>query len=134
MKRRLLFLLLLCAMVARADSLRLHDGTELVGRYLGGTQTQIWFERQGSLVTTPDVIPTALVEALKFGPTTATPAASPSSTPIPRPSLANVARAMLASGGLRYFSTVLATAWFPYASSTRKETLASPAGRLTGTR
>jgi hypothetical protein len=110
MKPRLVILLFLCALIARADTLRLHDGTELVGRYLGGTQNQIWFERQGSLVPTADAIPTALVEALKFGATTA----SPMLTPGPTASLPEIARAAFAAGGLRYLGTVIATAWWPH--------------------
>ena len=132
MKRILVVLMFLCLAVAQADTLRLHDGTELVGRYLGGTQTQIWFERQGMVATT-EVIPTAAVEALKFGPTIANHAAV-NHAANPSASLSEIARAAFASGGLRYLSTVLATAWFPYTSSTRKATVISPVGRFTTTR
>lgn len=130
MKTLFASLLLIGIQTARADTLRLHDGTELVGRYLGGTQTQIWFERQGSLVPTTDAIPTNLVEAIKFGPTVENPTATPS----PRASLPEFARAAFAKGGLSYLSTVLATAWFPYASSTLKEILVSPAARVAAKR
>jgi hypothetical protein len=122
-------LLFSCALTVHGDTVRLRDGLELVGRYLGGTQTQIWFERQG-LVTTTEVIPTALVEALKFGPTIANPATPGIPMPSGPRSLPEIARAAFSSGGFRYLSTVLATAWFPYASSTLKEMVVSPGGRV----
>lgn len=98
---------------ARGDVLRLRNGTEFTGRYIGGTKTEIWFERDG-MVNTTEVIPTSLVEGLKFEPGAVSPAAAQVSRP---------------PSWLGYLRTVLATAWFPYASSTRTATVASPAGR-----
>ena len=97
---------------ARADVLRLRNGTEFTGHYIGGTKTEIWFQRDG-MVPTTEVIPTSLVEGLKFEPGAGSPAAQvPSKT------------------WLTYFRTVFATAWFPYASSTRTASVTSPGGRL----
>jgi len=80
----LLLLLSVGITTAKADSLRLRDGVTLTGRYLGGTQTDVWFQQQGSM---PDVIPIGAVEALTFGPVpigrpaaSLTPAWRPSST------------------------------------------------------
>lgn len=97
----------------RADVLRLRNGTEFTGRYIGGTKTEIWFERDG-MVNTTEVIPTSLVEGLRFEPNAVSPATA--QTPLPKTWLA-------------YLRTVFATAWFPYASSTRTATVTSPAGR-----
>ena len=99
--------------LAQADTLRLRNGTEFTGHYIGGTNTEIWFQRDG-MVPTTEVIPTSLVEALKFEPGTGGPAA---------------AQVSPAKTWLGYFRTVLATAWFPYSSSTRTATVISPAGR-----
>jgi hypothetical protein len=108
------FLLFCFSLAAQADTLKLHDGTQMVGRYLGGTQDQIWFERQGQMVTTTEAIPTSAVEALTFGPTTAAPASRPS----------------FLERGFRYFSVFLATAWFPYESSILKVMLSpDPPGK-----
>lgn len=54
---------------ARADVVRLLDGTELVGRYVGGSETEIWFQ-QTTPLTRPAtrVIPTSQVESVTFGP------------------------------------------------------------------
>jgi hypothetical protein len=98
----------------RADVLRLRNGTEFVGHYIGGTNTQIWFQRDG-MVSTTEVIPTSLVEALKFEPSGANSAATQVSP---------------AKSWMDYFRTVLATAWFPYSSSTRTAMVTSPGGRL----
>lgn len=95
--------------------LRLRNGIEFNGRYIGGTKTEIWFEREG-MVKTTEIIPTSMVEALKFEPGEANPAAAVQDS--------------AAKTWLGYFRTVLATAWFPYASSTRTATVTSPAGRL----
>jgi hypothetical protein len=54
------------ALAARADSLQLKDGTTYLGKYLGGSQTEIWFHRQGEPV--PDSVPVTVVQALRFGP------------------------------------------------------------------
>jgi hypothetical protein len=102
---------------AKGDVLRLRNGTEFVGHYIGGTTTEIWFQRDG-MVSTTEVIPTSLVEALKFEPGAVNPAAAQT------PSKAPASRSWWA-----YFSTVFATAWFPYSSSTRTATVASPGGR-----
>jgi hypothetical protein len=100
--------------IANADSLRLRNGTEFAGHYIGGTKTEIWFQRDG-MVSTTEVIPTSLVEGIKFEPGSVSPAAAAVSP---------------AKRWVDYFRTVLATAWFPYASSTRTATVASPAGRV----
>ena len=101
---------------ARADVLRLRNGTEFTGHYIGGTKTEIWFQRDG-MVPTTEVIPTSLVEGLKFEPGGVSPAAAQ-------------AAPAKAQTWMSYLRTVLATAWFPYASSTRTASVASPAGRL----
>ena len=98
----------------RGDVLRLRNGTEFTGHYIGGTKTEIWFEREG-MVNTTEVIPTSLVEGLKFEPGSVSPAA---------------AQVPPAKSWLAYWRTVLATAWFPYASSTRTATVTSPTGRF----
>jgi hypothetical protein len=110
--------MLVCCLsgIVRGDVLRLRNGTEFTGRYIGGTKTEIWFEREG-MVNTTEVIPTSLVEGLKFEPGSVSPAAA-------------AAQAPSAKTWLAYLRTVFATAWFPYASSTRTATVASPAGRL----
>src|SRR5437868_2995400 len=97
---------------ARGDSLRLRNGIEFVGHYIGGTKTEIWFQRDG-MVSTTEVIPTSLVEGLKFEPGAGSPVAS-----IQAPGKWMV-----------YLKTVLATAWLPYASSTRTASVTSPATR-----
>ena len=99
---------------AKGDVLRLRNGTEFTGRYIGGTKTDIWFEREG-MVPTVEVIPTSLVEGLKFEPGAGSPAA---------------AQVVPAPTWLTYLRTVLATAWFPYASSTRTAMVASPEMRV----
>jgi hypothetical protein len=99
--------------LAFGDTLKLRNGMEFTGHYIGGTNTEIWFQRDG-MVPTTEVIPTSLVEALKFEPAAAGPAAaqvSPTKT------------------WLGYFKTVLATAWFANSSSTRTATVISPGGR-----
>src|SRR6266581_587499 len=66
---KLVFRIVLLAVAAiglKADVLQLRDGSTFSGRYLGGTQTEIWFQRQG--VASADAIPTSMVEAVKFGP------------------------------------------------------------------
>src|SRR5580765_7831770 len=93
---------------AQGDVLRLRNGAEFTGHYIGGTKTEIWFQRDG-MVSTTEVIPTALVEGLRFEPGAGSPAAQ-----VP-------ARTWWA-----YFRTVLATAWFPYASSARTASVTSP--------
>ena len=112
--------LVICCLsgIARADVLRLRNGTEFAGRYIGGTTTEIWFERTG-MVSTTEVIPTSLVEALKFEPGAVSPAGAAAVAPAPR-----------SNTWLSYLRIVLATAWFPYASSTRTATVSSPGGRV----
>ena len=107
---------LLCCLsgLVRGDVIRLRNGTEFTGHYIGGTTTEIWFQRDG-MVPTTEVIPTNLVEGLKFEPGAVNPAA---------------AQASPAQTWMGYLRTVLATAWFPYASSTRTASVPSPAGRL----
>jgi hypothetical protein len=110
---------------ARGDVLRLRNGTEFVGHYIGGTKTEIWFERTG-MVNTMEVIPTSLVEGLKFEPGAGSPAG---------PAAAQAARSKRPQQTwLDYLRTVFATAWFPYASSTRVATVTSPGGRTASVR
>jgi hypothetical protein len=99
---------------ARGDVLRLRNGTEFTGHYIGGTTTEIWFQRDG-MVSTTEVIPTSLVEGLKFELSGVSPAA---------------AQVSPAKSWMAYFKTVLAIAWFPYSSSTRTATVTSPGGRV----
>ncbi len=111
--------LLFCCLsgFAKGDVLRLRNGTEFTGRYIGGTKTEIWFERDG-MVPTTEVIPTSLVEGLRFEPGAGSPAAQTrSSQSVPQ-------------AWLSYLRTVFAVAWFPYASSTRTASVTSPGGRL----
>jgi len=107
---------LICCLAGfvRGDVLRLRNGIEFTGHYVGGTTNEIWFQRDG-MVSTTEVIPTSLVEALKFEPG----AVSPAAAQIPA-----------SKTWLAYFRTVFATAWLPYASSTRTATVTSPGGRL----
>ena len=117
MKYTLLFsFFLLLSDLARADMLRLRNGIEFTGHYVGGTKTEIWFERAG-MVNTLEIVPTRLVEALKFEPGIESPAGA--LPPAQRP-----------QNWLVYFKTVFATAWFPNASSTRTATVSSPGGGL----
>jgi hypothetical protein len=109
MKYTLLLSFLLFSCLAHADMLRLRNGIEFTGHYVGGTKTEIWFEREG-MVNTMEIVPTSLVEALKFEPGSGSPAAKQTWGD--------------------YFKTVFATAWFPYASSTRTATVSSPGGRF----
>ena len=105
---------------ARGDVLRLRNGTEFTGHYIGGTKTEIWFEREG-MVTTTEVIPTTLVEGLRFEPGSVSPAIGqgPSARSLPP-----------AQTWMGYLRTVFATAWFPYWSSTRTASVTSPVGRF----
>ena len=122
MKFFTLSVLLFCVSgFAKGDVLRLRNGMEFTGHYIGGTTTEIWFQRDG-MVPTTEVIPTSLVEGLKFEPGAAGPAAAqaaPAKAPTPA-----------AQTWMGYFRTVLATAWFPYSSSTRTASVTSPGGRL----
>ena len=106
-------LVCLLAGFAHGDVLRLRNGTEFTGHYIGGSKTEIWFQRDG-MVPTTEVIPTSLVEGLKFEPGAGSPAAAHAARP---------------QTWLSYLRTVLATAWFPYPSSTRTDSVISPAGR-----
>jgi len=109
MKYTLLLCFLLSSCLAHADMLRLRNGIEFTGHYVGGTKTEIWFEREG-MISTMEIVPTSLVEALKFEPGSGSPAAQQT--------------------WRDYFRTVFATAWFPYASSTRTAMVSSPGGGL----
>lgn len=106
-----------CAL-AKADVLRLRNGTEFTGHYIGGTKTEIWFERDG-MVPTTEVIPTSLVEGLRFEPGAGSPAAH-----------AALRKQFVPQAWLSYLRTVFAVAWFPYASSTRTASVTSPEDRL----
>jgi hypothetical protein len=101
--------------LVRGDVLRLRSGIEFTGHYIGGTTTEIWFQRDG-MVSTTEVIPTSLVEGLKFEPGAVNPAAAAQVSPI--------------KGWMSYLRTVFATAWFPYASSTRTASVTSPGGAV----
>lgn len=57
--------LFLIAGTARADELRLTDGTKLSGWYVGGTQTDIWFQPVDQAARS---IPLEMVDALTFRP------------------------------------------------------------------
>jgi hypothetical protein len=115
MKFFTLSVLICCLSVfANGDILRLRNGTEFTGHYIGGTTTEIWFQRDG-MVSTTEVIPTSLVEALKFEPGAVNPAA---------------ARGPASKTWLAYFRAVFATAWFPYTSSARTATVTSPGGTV----
>jgi hypothetical protein len=116
MKYTLLLSFLSFSCLAHADMLRLRNGIEFTGHYVGGTKTEIWFEREG-MVSTMEIVPTSLVEALKFEPG----AASPAATTRPQTWMA-------------YFRTVFATAWFPNPSSTRTASVVSLVGRFKSTR
>ena len=116
-------LLVSLAGFTKGDVLRLRNGLEFTGHYIGGTTTEIWFQRDG-MVPTTEVIPTSLVEGLKFEPSAAGPAAA-QAAPAKAPNQTTPAQTWMS-----YFRTVLATAWFPYSSSTRTASVTSPAGRL----
>ena len=119
MKFFTLSVLICCvAGLASGDVLRLRSGTEFTGHYIGGTTTEIWFQRDG-MVSTTEIIPTSLVEGLKFEPGAVSPAAAQAAP----------AKTFLRTW-MGYFRTVLATAWFPDWSSTRTATVVSPGGRL----
>jgi len=116
MKLFTLSVLICCFSVfVRGDVLRLRNGIEFTGHYIGGTATEIWFQRDG-MVSTTEVIPTSLVEGLKFEPGAINPAAA--------------AQVYPTKNWMGYLRTVFATAWFPYASSTRTASVTSPGGRL----
>jgi hypothetical protein len=122
MKFFTLSVLMLCISgLVKGDVLRLRNGLEFTGHYIGGTNTEIWFQRDG-MVPTTEVIPTSLVEGLKFEPGAVSPAAAQAA--------AAKRQAAPAQSWMSYFRTVFATAWFPYSSSTRTASVASPAGRL----
>jgi hypothetical protein len=54
---------------ARADVLRLLDGTELEGRFVGGSETEVWFQQAPWLARPATrVIPTVQVQSITFGP------------------------------------------------------------------
>jgi hypothetical protein len=108
---------------AKGDVLRLRNGTEFTGRYIGGTKTEIWFEREG-MVNTTEVIPTSLVEGLRFEPGAVSPAAQ-----APRTQTSPVQPSPMQSW-MGYLRTVFATVWFPYSSSTRTASVTSPGGRV----
>ena len=61
---RVLMLFVLTLAAARADVLRLRDGSVLVGNYVGGTQTEVWFQRSPAGA---EAFPLFAVESLKFG-------------------------------------------------------------------
>jgi hypothetical protein len=57
--------LLGCAVsFAQADTLRLRDGMVIVGTYVGGTQTEIWFQRSPAGA---EPFPLFAVESVRFG-------------------------------------------------------------------
>ena len=118
------FGVLICCVAGfvKGDVLRLRNGTEFTGHYIGGTTTEIWFQRDG-MVPTTEVIPTSLVEGLKFEPGGVSPAAAKAGPAKTLP------QTQTTQTWMSYLRTVLATAWFPYSSSTRTAMVSSPAGR-----
>jgi hypothetical protein len=50
--------------IVQADTLHLRNGTAFAGKYLGGNQSEIWFQWQGAA---PDIFPTGAIERLEFG-------------------------------------------------------------------
>jgi hypothetical protein len=61
--------------LAQADSLRLRDGTIIIGNYVGGTQTEVWFQRSPAGA---EPFPLFAVESLRFGPLLGSSAPPPS--------------------------------------------------------
>jgi hypothetical protein len=57
-------LLSVLAFFAKADTLRLRDGTVIVGSYVGGSQTEIYFQRSPAGA---EAFPLFAVESLRFG-------------------------------------------------------------------
>jgi hypothetical protein len=52
------------ASLAQADTLRLRDGTVIFGNYVGGSQTEIWFQRSPAGA---EAFPLFAVESVRFG-------------------------------------------------------------------
>jgi hypothetical protein len=52
------------ASLAHADTLRLRDGSVIIGNYVGGSQTEIWFQRSPAGA---EAFPLFAVESLRFG-------------------------------------------------------------------
>jgi len=75
MKFAVSFLLALtfCMAPLRADSVQLHNGVQYVGKYIGGTETEIWFQPIGVSPAPARAIPTASIQSLTFGPVPVTP-------------------------------------------------------------
>lgn len=63
-------ILLLLFSCAKADELRLTDGTKLSGWYLGGTPADLWFQ---TLDAPAKSFPLEMVDALTLGPLRGTP-------------------------------------------------------------
>lgn len=61
---RVTLLLAFLIPVARADTLRLRDGTVITGTYVGGSQTEIWFQRGPSGA---QAFPLYTIESVRFG-------------------------------------------------------------------
>jgi hypothetical protein len=61
---RVAVLLGFLAASAQADTLRLRDGTVIMGTYVGGTTTEIWFQRSPAGA---EPFPLFAVESLRFG-------------------------------------------------------------------
>ena len=61
---RIAVLLCFLASFVHADTLRLRDGTVILGNYVGGSQTEIWFPRGPAGA---GAFPLFIVESLRFG-------------------------------------------------------------------
>ncbi|MGH8101280.1 MAG: hypothetical protein ACREIW_08275, partial [Chthoniobacterales bacterium] len=61
---RIAVVLGILASFGRADSLRLRDGTIIIGNYVGGTQTEIWFQRSPAGA---EAFPLFAIESVRFG-------------------------------------------------------------------
>ena len=110
-------ILLAVALTASADVITLRDGTVVDGQFLGASQSEIFFHRDGATDFLGRlVVPIGQVQSLVFS--------SPSQQ-----------SAQTQPSRLRYWMTTLATAWFANSSATRTAIVASPAtGRSTVTR
>jgi hypothetical protein len=82
----------------QGDVLRLRDGRNISGYYMGGTQKEVWFQ---SNAVSAEAYPTLMVESLQFG---AVNSSFPLASGKPAPTFMRKVRF--------YLTTILATAWF----------------------
>jgi hypothetical protein len=115
---KVLAILLAIALTASADVIRLRDGTVVEGQFLGASQSEIWFHRSGATDFLGRlVVPVEQVQSLVFS------------------SDAQQSAATRPRSVFRYWTTILATAWFANSSAMRTAIVTSPvAGRSTSTR